>query len=90
MKSNNICIPIAQLFESDTNKIFKYNMEKNLIYVDKEIKTHTQSHESLFSELQHITSKLNEIQCNYSIDEKGDIILNCSDKDSCCSIRCKL
>lgn len=88
MNENNICIPLAQLFQKDSKQLFKYDFEKNLIYVDKKSKEDTQSHEVLFSELQNITNQLNEVQCNYSVDEQGDIILNCSDADSHCKIKC--
>lgn len=90
MKEKNICIPLVQLFESDSKKLFKYDIKKNLIYVNEDDKENSQSHEILFSELQNITNKLNEIKCNYSIDSNGDIILNCSDEDSSCSIKCKI
>lgn len=90
MEKNNICKALSNLIDENSKNLFKYDPEKNLIYVDKAIKENTQTHEILFKELKKITNNLNGVDCNYSVDEQGDIILHCDDKETNCFIKCCL
>lgn len=80
----NICSLLVELFEKEHLSLFKYDISKNLIYIDKKIEISNEYHEALFFQLQIITNKLVEIDCDYSIDTEGNIIFNCQGEDLKC------
>lgn len=88
MKSyNTSCEALIKLFEDIPHSLFKYDTDNNLIYIDNNERQNIKMHSGLFAELQEITDHLSTLNCNYSIDDKGDILLDCSSKEYQCKIK---
>lgn len=82
-KDLSYCNPLLKLFSEDSISLFKYDTVNNLLYMDKYLKASLTDHEQVFAELKTITDKLIEIDCDYSIDKDGTILLHCCNKDTC-------
>lgn len=82
------CKPLLELFNnSDTDfDLFMYDPNESIIFINKQCKTDKKLHEQLFMELALLTDKLNSLNCDYSIDTNGDILLNCKSQNYACDV----
>lgn len=90
MAEFNGCKPLLELFKDTSSyqfNLFMYDPNENMIFVMDSDKTNKKLQEEVSKELQIITAKLNSLNCNYSIDVKGNILLNCYDKNFKCDMQ---
>lgn len=84
--TNNTCISLIELFQCKKAnlRLFNYDINSDTIYINEKAKTDKELHTQVFEELNIITNKLNEIECDYSINTNGDLLLNCAEKYCSC------
>lgn len=79
-----LCNKMDQFFIEKDIKIFTLDSVNSKLCVDDKHKQNKQFHSEFFRELKLITDTLHELQCDYSIDSNGDILIGCNKE--CCTI----
>ena len=66
---------LLELFQQNSLEVFEYENNSNLIEMRSEFKCNCEIDTKIFEEMQLITTKLHELNCEYSISDCFDIIL---------------
>lgn len=87
------CKPLLELFDNNSDSsfnLFMYDPNESFIFVNETSKEDNSLYQKLFTELSIITESLNRLNCNYSIDRSGNILLNCHEKEFKCNMQCHI